>query len=466
MKMTNQASRWTRLLGVFALASTVAVAACDTDRLLEVDEPDFINPDAFNDPDLIDVVVNGALSEFVLAYAGDGGDAYISVSALMGDELFSSGTFTTRTNTDRRDQFSIQNGNTSDGAYVNFQQARRALRDAAVQVEAALGADSDEWGLMKALEGYTYTGLAEGYCVGVPISSFNAETNEFEFGNPTTTADLLNDAVVRFDEAIANGGSAADLARVGKGRALLSLGDYPGAASAVSTVADEYVYFIENSENATNNAIWGLQANGRYSISDLEGGNDTGLPYRGADDTRVQWFQDPSQPNGFDAAYALYKSAKYTNPVNLEGRGSPFALATGVEARLIEAEAALNNDTDYSDMTAILNALRTDVHALMAEIQPGYVAGDDLPALAVPATEDEAVDQLFYERGFWLFLTGHRLGDLRRLVRDYGRDQADVYPSGAYHKGGDHGPDVVFPVDFDEDNNPNYSIESCDVEAV
>lgn len=73
---------------------------------------------------------------------------------------------------------------------------------------------------------------------------------------------------------------------------------------------------------------------------------------------------------------------------------------------------------------------------------------------------------MFAERANWLFLTGHRLGDLRRLVWQYGRAQGDVYPVGPYHKSGDYGTDVVFPIDFDEANNPDFEHSACSVGTV
>jgi hypothetical protein len=39
---------------------------------------------------------------------------------------------------------------------------------------------------------------------------------------------------------------------------------------------------------------------------------------------------------------------------------------------------------------------------------------------------------MFRERAFWLYGTGTRLGDLRRLVRQYGRNQNTVYSVGPY----------------------------------
>jgi hypothetical protein len=46
-------------------------------------------------------------------------------------------------------------------------------------------------------------------------------------------------------------------------------------------------------------------------------------------------------------------------------------------------------------------------------------------------------------------------------MRDYGRTEASVFPSGAYHKGGVYGTDVNFPISFNETQNPNYSIDMC-----
>jgi len=71
------------------------------------------------------------------------------------------------------------------------------------------------------------------------------------------------------------------------------------------------------------------------------------------------------------------------------------------------------------------------------------------------------------ERAFWLFATAHRLGDLRRLVRDYGLPANSVYPTGTYifasAPQGTYGPDLVFPVPLEEGNNPNFNASACDV---
>jgi hypothetical protein len=74
--------------------------------------------------------------------------------------------------------------------------------------------------------------------------------------------------------------------------------------------------------------------------------------------------------------------------------------------------------------------------------------------LQVGATAQQ--DQLFKERAYWLFLTSHRLGDLRRLVRQYNRTAGAVFPHGAYFKGGNYGTDINTPIPQQEQNNPEF----------
>mgnify|MGYP003290203201 CR=1 FL=1 len=122
-------------------------------------------------------------------------------------------------------------------------------------------------------------------------------------------------------------------------------------------------------------------------------------------------------------------------------------MADGIEARLIEAEAQLRSN-DFGGMRTTLNDLR---------------AGADLglDPLPTPGSATEAEDQLFSERAFWLFATGHRLGDMRRLIRQYNRPVNTVFPNGPYFKGGLYGTDVNVPVPFQEQNNPEYDKSAC-----
>ena len=280
----------------------------------------------------------------------------------------------------------------------------------------------------------------------MPLSSALA-SGELVFGEPLTTAEMFQDAVTVFDQAITAAGSATTeqyLARVGKGRALLGLGQFAEAAQAVAPVPTSFVYIVEHSANSLReqNGMYHLSAVDRqYSVSEQEGG--TGLPYRSADDARVPWTRIEGEV-GQDGSTPFFRQLKYPD------YGASVPLATGAEARLIEAEAALrvgNYAVPGTGTLAILNDLR---------------AGAGLDPLTPAATPTAQEDQLFDERAYWLYLTAHRLGDLRRLARPqssggYGRDAETVFPTGPYFKGGVYGADVNLPVPVDELNNPNFT---------
>ena len=126
-------------------------------------------------------------------------------------------------------------------------------------------------------------------------------------------------------------------------------------------------------------------------------------------------------------------------------------LASYTEAQLIIAESQLaaGNYAGAGGTLEILNALRAD-------------AG--LGALTPAVTQQTQIQQLFSERAFWLFLTQHRLGDLRRLSRaapnGYGFNSESVFPTGTYtgRGGGVYGTDVNFPIPIEESNsNPNVT---------
>jgi len=117
---------------------------------------------------------------------------------------------------------------------------------------------------------------------------------------------------------------------------------------------------------------------------------------------------------------------------------------------LIEAEAKLNTN-DVAGMMAILNNLRANPQNL------GTVTTPAMAALTTPATQADAVTLFFREKAFWTYSRGQRLGDLRRLIRIYGRTQDNVFPSGTFFKGGQYGPDVNFPITVDEQNNPIFN---------
>jgi hypothetical protein len=315
---------------------------------------------------------------------------------------------------------------------------------------------------MLSLNALAYVLFAENYCGAVPVSTQNAD-GSFTFGAGETRAMLLDSALNKTNKALGITSSSLTnefkfLAQVTKGRALLDKGDYPNAAAAVAGVPTTFQYNYQHSASTSrqNNGDWGLTVSvGRFGVADREGG--TGLPFQsdGVADPRVAdtLANRPGTTNptkGFDGATDQFVQMKYPD------RGSPATIADGIEARLIEAEATLKAGDPAGALTA-LNALRSDAAVLALR---GYPAGS-LPPLTLQVGTTAQVDQLFKERAYWLFLTSHRLGDLRRLIWQYGRTANSVFPIGPYFKGGNYGTDVNSPVPQQEQNNPQYVAGSC-----
>ncbi|HEX7123657.1 MAG TPA: RagB/SusD family nutrient uptake outer membrane protein, partial [Gemmatimonadaceae bacterium] len=383
----------------------------------------------------------GTLAAFQIAYSGGadlsngGHEGMVNLSGLLSDEYIHAETFPDRQNVDVRN---INPGNGAvKGVFFDLSQAR-ALADLTSDRYNTFDPGTAGHSEVLSIGAYAYLMFAENFCSGVPFSRFTDE-GDVEYGQPQTREEILDIALAKFDSALAfataqGRDDLAHLANVGRARVLLNQGNFAQAAVAAATVSPDFVYAIESSANSTrqNNGIWNYTTNFfGFSVPESEGGN--GLAWRSANDPRLPW-QDVGSP-GFDGETPFFVQEKYPT------LDAATPLATGVEAQLIVAEAALQSG-NAGMMRQILTQARQRA---------------DMPAVADPGTADGQIDLLFAERGFWLYLTGHRLGDLRRLVRQYGRAADAVFPTGPYHKGGEYGSDVNFPVSGDERNNPNFT---------
>lgn len=404
-------------------------------------DPDVATPESIQDKTALPAVLAGAIGDFQVAYSGSsGGDGQISISALFTDEFQWAETFPTRKEVDIR---SIQPTNvTMDGIFRSLQRARTAASRAADGF-ARFDPTAAGYGEALNLEGTAYNLAGENYCSGVPFSEL--VDGQTTFGNPLPRDSIFRRAVVRADSALRVLGSSSSaafasqrqFAQVVKGRALLNLGDHAAAAAAVAGVPTSFQYRVLHSENSPrqHNGIFSLVFEGRrFTVTEREGIN--GLPYRSEQDSRVPNARGTgASATGFDGSTPLFLQQKYPT------RSSPVVVANGVEARLIEAEASLRAG-NFPAALITLNTLRS---------------GAGLPVLIDPVTTAGRENLLFRERAYWLWLTSHRLGDLRRLIRQYGRGSETVFPTGAYFKDGVYGPDVNFPIPFDETNNPNFT---------
>lgn len=431
--------RYVGALGT-AAGAALLLAACNPDRVLDVGDPDVVRPGNLTGKGALPALRNGVLGSFQIAYSGGGDlqngghEGIIQLGGLFIDELINAETFSDRINLDQR-RVTAANGSMV-ALFLDLSRARAAAASAARNYEQ-LDPGTEGHAEMIAIDAFAHILFGEHYCSGVPFSTITA-SEELIYGEPQTREEMFTTAVAKFDSVLVmatalQSAQLEGLARVGKGRALVNLGRWTDAANAVSAVPTDFAYVIEASSNSDRqkNGIWHYFNNSAsFSVAEREGG--VGLPFVSDADPRVGPV-DTGVP-GFDGETPLIISAKYDEET------TPTLLAGGIEARLIEAEASLRAGQPAA-MLATLNALRASA-GLTAEGDPGTQVGRE--------------DLLFRERAYWLYLTAHRLGDVRRLVRQYARPVSAVYPSGPYHKGGEYGTDVVLPVSADERNNPNF----------
>ena len=440
--------RGTARLASVSLAALVA-AGCLSD-ITKVDERDVIPPDQLTTAAGAQALYVGAIRAFGVAIDGNNGgtEGQILISGLLSDEWSHSGTFNTRRDYDQRGA-DLNNG-TLSGAFRNLQDARTASLRAidAINATSESPSSDDRIGQLQNRIGAIYLAGAQNYCNGVPYTEVVG--GDLQYGDPLTGDQQITQAISWFDQAIA--GPAGDnninlyTAQLLKARALMLQGSaqYGAAAALVAGIPTSFRAMSEHSiaNGGNENGVYVFNwLSERWTMSQNEGGN--GLPYRGAGDGTDPAQADPRLPwEPADDGIGFDNETPQYNWLGSGGRDQPIAFAKGEEARLIEAEAALANNDITTFMTK-LNDLRTTVAGLAPLTDPGTAAG--------------RVDMLFSERGFWLYSTGVRLSDMRRLIRQYGRGAETVFPTGAYHKPGDYGTDVNIPVILDETQNPNFT---------
>ena len=389
---------------------------------------------------------------------------FVFESGLLTDELQPgdlgcTGSVCLLSQVDSIDARQLPEGATGNSASFEWYSELQALRNQATLGIGALAAYDPTAspalrGHLYALAGYADLMLADLFCSGVPLSTLNFNgTTSFTYAPGSTTLQVYSAAVANFDTAIALSNDSVrilNFARIGKGRALLALDSFPQAAAAVAAVPDGFAYqFPVDWGHAGSGAVGTLFANSQivgYTEADEEGLN--GLPYRTSGDPRTA--AQISSHNEYGVSQ--FVPVKYGGAHPSLG---PVTVADWIEARLIRAEAALQAK-DYTSWLAQLNTLR---ETAMVPGQTTTLADTSDPG-ASPG-DSARVSLLFHERAYWLYLTGHRQGDLRRLLRQYKtiyRSAAQVYPFGQYPGSNilSYGSYVNLPIPASELTNPLY----------
>lgn len=446
-----------------ALIVAALAAACTAakDDLLSAPDPDIINPGSVQSAGGAIAVYDGALARLRQASVTNGNngtDGTWLLGGLLADEWSTTSTFVQNDEVDER-QTSTSNSSV-DASLRLWYRVPTAADQAIALLEKYAPTPASNIAEMYMVRGFAQMQLAQDFCNGIPLS--NGASTPVTFGTPLTDDQVLNVAVASYDSAlaVATGSDSASIsihraAEIGEARALIDLNKPAQAAALVADVPTTYTYDITSSLTGGVNGIWSEGASQRrYSVGDSLEGNSHNILVKNA----IPFFsaQDPRLP----VSYTIKKGdttvaqdgLTLSRTTTLYGQTTPISLVNGIDARLVEAEAALRANQP-AQMISILNALRA------TKLTMGTVTTDPtkLPPLVDPGTDSARTSLYFREKAFWTFSRGQRLSDLRRLVRQYGRPVDQVFPEGTHYRGTTYGPDVNLPITTGESNgNPNF----------
>jgi hypothetical protein len=319
------------------------------------------------------------------------------------------------------------------------------------------------------VEAYMINLMAEHFCNGQPLSTLD-DFKETPTGRISTDSlYLITQAKIDSGVALlaptlttANDVRVRNALLVLKARVALNQGNFTLASTVANAVPTTYSWDQEHNLNVRTPGVWSLVNNQRrYIVANNEGPLAMGF---------AQAVQDPRTPScapgtaGFNAAACTAATFTTTRPFDSGNNSVPnqrysliwendsrnVALISGLQARLFEAEAQ-NRLGNFAGALTTLNALRA---APPAYVLPGRTITGLLP-LVDPTTATARRDLVFREKGFWLFGLGHRFGDMRRMMRQYGMTQNEVWPNGVWqiNRVPGYGTDVTFPTPAAEANN-------------
>ncbi|MEP6495661.1 MAG: hypothetical protein ABJF01_23460 [bacterium] len=456
-------SKYTTRRAVFAgvaMALPALFAACDVKQeLLGVQQPQVIAPENVGGATGAAALRVGALGSFQGWVMGGGGNSSnIAMFSDMLTDVWKSGdTFAQHNEADQR--IVQTNNSVLAGEYTGVQTARGRAQNAIDALQEFSPELTSQIAEMYFVKAYAELILSEDFCNGVPYG--NTVGTVVTYTDPITNKDGLTLAAARLDTALtlATGTDAFSLnihytLEVAKARALVNLGQFPAAAALVADVPTSYAYLTTFSQTTRDNQEWvgnGSASVARFVVGDsfdiIAGQKNiikNAIPFASAGDPRV-----PVSGSTTGTTKSIDVSTSWVGQT-IWGRDDAYPVLSGIDARLFQAEAQLNA-ADYTGMMATLNALRTTSQTIGVYKVPVMAA-----LTTTPTTKDAAINLFFREKAFWQFGRGYRLGDLRRLIRLYGRTQDQVFPAGAFHKNGTYGTDVNLPVTDGELTNPKF----------
>ncbi|HEX7049512.1 MAG TPA: hypothetical protein VF188_04815 [Longimicrobiales bacterium] len=403
-----------------ACFSLLLLGGAGCDSLLDVPDPDTVTVESVDPLADAETFSRSAYQNFVSAVP-----LTILYMAWFTNEARVGDTFPTRNAFGRRIIDARSNGDLS-GLWGDLSLAVASSEDVLDLLADVEGADTNVNIARAAFSsGYAMLFTADAFCQGTIRGGPALDQNA-----------MLDHAIARLQRARdigaasgdEEGAAIANAAKVGLARAYLAKGDLTNAASAAADVPDDFVYEMEYSADPGNR---GRLGNDLYTFTVARLSLVVGPEWRAiadAGDKRISYGDAGRLAQ--DGKLHFWTQGKYGN------YDAPIRLASGLEARYIEAEAS----GDINRQLTLINERRS------ANGLGTFSSSDTAEVLA------ELMNQK--ARDFWL--EGHRMGDWRRN----GDAVPFIIPTGPnYYKPelGEVGDATCWPLPTSEtDFNPNF----------
>lgn len=430
---------------MLALVAASALAGTACDSLLDVNVTDTIAASTVNPVEDAPVFANSAWQNYVEFLS-----QHAVYTAWFTNEMRVGDTFPTRNEFGRR--FIDDRNGDLDTEWGDLSDAIASAEDALVLL-AELGDDNINMTRLYLASGFASLNMAEAFCTGVIREGPGAPAPEL------SRAEMLAHAIERFGQTITSAGAVgaaadamADAARVGLARAHLFAGNNAEAATVANSVADDFVFnavYVDDPGNRgrLGNTVWAYSGATATRESGVVGpewralgqGNDISddAPFAGeeAGDPRVRW--------EYDGRTAQDGVHEYVFQRTHDGWDAPIVVASGLEARYIELQAAGSD----AERVAFINDRRA-------------VGGQSTD---FAGTGDAVLEELLHQKGRDFWMTGRRMPDWRWYTGDGATARTVDFrfiidPSDDYYKPevGGMGSQVCFPLPYDEYSRNDY----------
>ena len=475
--MIRKYTRWAALCGAGVL---LVAGACNTNDILDVQNPAEIPIDALDDPRLLTVRLNGVIDNFNGAYVG----SVIQYANFVTDEIITGLNWEDYARANQRIVSYLEGPTTQ--IFENLSRTLRLADGLAEHIRGWAAADPDrdfdtELATSLIYAGYAALVLAENSCQSVispdadnPSGTVLSQLETFEAALP-----YLNEALT-----VAQASGDADLvnlARTGLARAHLGRGEWADAATFAGAVTSGFEYWIDYVDIPNGrNPLQGTANGGNFThgihpnfMGAHPSFNGTGFTFRDNNviapqtDPRIQHaVTDATGHNGLTPLYKLIQGLRYSDYTGQTIAPASAACpgCTGTAANSMPLLTDFDTDVLLADYVEARHHYHEALAmqggneaAVLAFVNARRAVGNQPP---VALTGQALITELRNQRARDLFMGGFRLPDLRRWTRfDAGNGP---FANGSYFPTGQH---PNFPVWSDYEEWTCYPIPLSEYEG-